>query len=153
MTPEGAAAMAKIIKTLLERSDSADFRKPVPWRSLKLYDYPQIIARPMDLGTVKQKFERQGYKSINDCAADIRLIWSNCKRYNGEGSDFYDLADRLSKQFEELFSKAKAEAKKRDRDAAAAVEEAWRAAQAKKMRKSINDVAACVEIKLMARSS
>ena len=138
----GMHEMAKIIKTLLEMPDSVDFRKPVAWRSLKLYDYPRVIAKPMDLGTVKQTIERQGYRNANDCAADIRLIWSNCKRYNGEGSDFYDLADRLSKQFEELFSKAKAEAKKRDRDAAAAVEEAWRAAQAKKMRKSINDVAA-----------
>ena len=88
----------------------------------------------MDLGTVKQKIERKpgGYRNVNACVADIRLIWSNCKRYNGEGSDFYDLADRLSKRFEELFAKAKAEAKKRDRDAAAAAEEAWRAAQAKK---------------------
>ena len=155
MTPEDTAAMTKIIKTLLRRADSVDFRKPVAWRILGLDDYPQIIPKPMDLGTVKQKIERKpgGYRNVNACVADIRLIWSNCKRYNGEGSDFYDLADRLSKQFEELFSKAKAEAKKRDRDAAAAVEEAWRAAQAKKMRKSINDVAACVEIKLMARSS
>ena len=144
MTPEGAAAMAKIIKTLLERSDSADFRKPVAWRSLKIYDYPQIIAKPMDLGTVKQKFERQGYKSVEQCADDIRLIWSNCKRYNGEGSDFYNLADRLSKQFEELFSKVKPETKKRGREPASAADagQAWRAAQAKKLRKSINDVAA-----------
>ena len=153
MTPEDTAAMMKIINTLMRRPDSADFRKPLDFMSLGLDDYPQIIPKPMDLGTVKQTIERQGYRNVNDCAADIRLIWSNCKRYNGEGSDFYDLADRLSKQFEELFSKAKAEAKKRDRDAAAAVEDAWRAAQAKKMRKSINDVAACVEIKLTARSS
>ena len=149
----GMHEMGKIVNTLMQMPDSVDFREPVDWRGLGLDDYPRVIAKPMDLGTVKQTIERQGYNSPNDCAADIRLIWSNCKRYNGEGSDFYDLADRLSKQFEELFSKAKAEAKKRDRDAAAAVEEAWRAAQAKKMRKSINDVAACVEIKLMARSS
>ena len=140
----GMHEMEKIIHTLMQMPDSADFREPVDWRGLGLDDYPRVIAKPMDLGTVKQKIERKpgGYRNVNACVADIRLIWSNCKRYNGEGSDFYDLADRLSKQFEELFSKAKAEAKKRDRDAAAAVEEAWRAAQAKKMRKSINDVAA-----------
>ena len=140
----GMHEMEKIIHTLMQMPDSADFREPVDWRGLGLDDYPRVIAKPMDLGTVKQKIERKpgGYRNVNACVADIRLIWSNCKRYNGEGSDFYDLADRLSKQFEELFSKAKAEAKKRDRDAAAAAEEAWRAAQAKKMRKSINDVAA-----------
>ena len=142
----GMHEMGKIIHTLMQMPDSADFREPVDWRGLGLDDYPRVIAKPMDLGTVKQKIERKpgagGYRNVNACVADIRLIWSNCKRYNGEGSDFYDLADRLSKRFEELFAKAKAEAKKRDRDAAAAVEEAWRAAQAKKMRKSINDVAA-----------
>ena len=36
-----------------------DFRKPVDWRILGLDDYPQVIAKPMDLGTVKQKIERQ----------------------------------------------------------------------------------------------
>ena len=55
--------------------------------------------------------------SVEQCADDIRLIWSNCKRYNGEGSDFYNLADRLSKRFEELFSKfPKPEDKKRGCD-------------------------------------
>ena len=134
--------MTNIIKTLLRRTDIVDFRGPVDWRGLGLEDYPQVIAKPMWLDLVEYKIEAQHYITVEQCAADIRLIWSNCKRYNGEGSDFYNLADRLSKQFEELFSKAKAEAKKRDRDAAAAVEEALRAAQAKKMRKSINDVAA-----------
>ena len=105
MTPESTAAMTKIVNTLLRKPYSADFRKPLDFRSLGLDDYPQIIAKPMDLGTVKQKIERQGYRSVEQCADDIRLIWSNCKRYNGEGSDFYNLADRLSKQFEELFTK------------------------------------------------
>ena len=145
MTPEGTAAMTKIINTLMRRPDSADFRKPVAWRILGLDDYPRVIAKPMDLGTVKQTIERQGYNSINSCVADIRLIWRNCKRYNGEGSDFYNLADRLSKQFEELvakaFPKVKA-AKKRGRDTTDPTEVVWRAAQAKMMRQSINDVAA-----------
>ena len=128
--------MANIIKTLLRRADSVDFRGPVDWRGLGLEDYPQVIAKPMDLGTVKQKIEGQQYNSVEECADDIRLIWDNCKRYNPHRSDFYNLADRLSKRFEELFSKVKPETKKRDRDADL-TEEA-----SKKLRKSINDVAA-----------
>ena len=142
MTPEGTAAMAKIIKTLLRRTDIVDFRKPVAWRSLGLDDYPQVIAKPMCLDVVEYKIKFQHYITVEQCAADIRLIWDNCKRYNGEGSDFYKIADRLSKRFEELFSKVKPETKKRDRDAAAIdlAEEA--SPQEKKMRQSINDVAA-----------
>ena len=144
MTPEGTAAMTKIVNTLLRKPYSADFRKPLDFRSLGLDDYPQIIAKPMDLGTVKQKIERQGYMSVEQCADDIRLIWSNCKRYNGEGSDFYNLADRLSKQFEELFTKefpkVKAPKKRGCPLAIDLTEEA--SPQEKKLRKSINDVAA-----------
>ena len=136
MTPEDTAAMTNIIKKLLRRADSVDFRKPVAWRSLGLDDYPQVIAKPMCLDVVEYKIKFQHYITVEQCAADIRLIWSNCKRYNGKGSDFYKIADRLSKRFEELFSKVKAETKKRDRDADL-TEEA-----SKKLRKSINDVAA-----------
>ena len=144
MTPEDTAAMKRIIDLLMRSPDSVDFRKPVAWRSLKIYDYPQIIAKPMSLDVVAFKIFNQQYLTVEQCADDIRLIWSNCKRYNGEGSDFYDLADRLSKRFEELFSKVKPEAKKRGREPASAADagQAWRAAQAKKLRKSINDVAA-----------
>ena len=83
---DGMAAMTKIINTLMQRPDSVPFREPVDWRGLGLYDYPQVIAKPMDLTTVKQTIERQGYKSVNDCADDIRLIWNNCKKYNQDGS-------------------------------------------------------------------
>ena len=142
MTPEDTAAMTNIIKTLLRRADSVDFRKPVAWRSLGLDDYPQIIPKPMCLDVVEYKIKFQHYITVEQCADDIRLIWDNCKRYNGEGSDFYKIADRLSRRFEELFSKVKPETKKRDRDAAAIdlAEEA--SPQEKKMRQSINDVAA-----------
>ena len=136
MTPEDTAAMTNIIKKLLRRADSVDFRKPVAWRSLGLDDYPQVIAKPMCLDVVEYKIKFQHYITVEQCADDIRLIWDNCKRYNGEGSDFYKIADRLSRRFEELFSKVKPETKKRDRDADL-TEEA-----SKKLRKSINDVAA-----------
>ena len=144
MTPEDTAAMKRIIDLLMRSPDSVDFRKPVAWRSLKIYDYPQIIAKPMSLDVVAFKIFNQQYLTVEQCADDIRLIWSNCKRYNGEGSDFYNLADRLSKQFEELFSKefpkVKAPKKRGCPLAIDLTEEA--SPQEKKLRKSINDVAA-----------
>ena len=142
MTPEDTAAMTNIIKKLLRRADSVDFRKPVAWRSLGLDDYPQFIAKPMCLDVVEYKIKFQHYITVEQCAADIRLIWDNCKRYNPHRSDFYNLADRLSKRFEELFSKVKPETKKRDRDAAAIDLTVEASPQEKKMRQSINDVAA-----------
>ena len=138
MKPEGEAAMTTIIDMLMKRPDSADFREPLDWRGMGLKDYPKVIEKPMDLGTVKQNIK--SYRTIHHCADDIRLIWSNCKKYNGEGSVYYSLADSLSKTFEEYFDVARygpcIKTEKRGRDADQSEE------ASKKMRKSINDVAA-----------
>ena len=139
MKPEGEAAMTTIIDILMRRPDSVDFREPLDWRGLGLRDYPKVIKKPMDLATVKLNIK--GYRTMNDCADDIQLIWSNCKKYNGEGSEYHSLADRFSTLFLELFNKARFDpswhkTEKRGRDADQSEE------ASKKMRKSINDVAA-----------
>lgn len=65
----------------------------------------------MDLGTVKRKLERNQYKNAKECAEDIRQIWTNCKTYNADESEFYMLADNISKKFEERYAKIQAECK------------------------------------------
>jgi hypothetical protein len=85
------------------------FREPVDWQSLGLFDYPQIIKKPMDLGLVKKNLTAGKYKSIHEAAADVRLIWKNCMTYNADGSDFYLLAEDMGKAFEEKFKKIVAE--------------------------------------------
>ncbi len=65
----------------------------------------------MDLGTVKRKLERNTYKNVKDCAEDIRQIWTNCKTYNADESDFYLLAENFSKKFEEKYAKIEADCK------------------------------------------
>lgn len=74
------------------RSLTEPFRDPVDWKALGLFDYPQVIKKPMDLGLVKQKVNSGKYKSIHEAADDVRLIWKNCMTYNADGSDFYNLA-------------------------------------------------------------
>ena len=81
------------------------FREPVDWKALGLFDYPQVIKKPMDLGLIKKKLNEQKYKSIHDAADDVRLIWKNCMTYNADGSDFYNLAQTMAKKFEEKFEK------------------------------------------------
>jgi len=78
---------------LPSNNNAEPFREPVAWQELGLFDYPQVVKKPMDLGLVKQKITEGKYKSIHECAEDVRLIWRNCKAYNADGSDFYNLAD------------------------------------------------------------
>jgi hypothetical protein len=70
-----------------------------------LYDYPQVIKKPTDLGTIKKNIQDRNYKSIPKAAEDVRLVWSNCMTYNADGSDFFNLAKNLSKKWEERYSK------------------------------------------------
>mmetsp|Transcript_34666 Transcript_34666/g.83734 ORF Transcript_34666/g.83734 Transcript_34666/m.83734 type:complete len:234 (-) Transcript_34666:329-1030(-) len=98
-------AFSKILKTIGDRPDAEPFRVPVAWKELGLTDYPQLIKKPMDLGTVKTKIDAGKYSSINDAADDVRLVWKNCMTYNADGSDFFLLAKALSKRFEDKYSK------------------------------------------------
>ena len=68
------------------------FREPVDWENLGLFDYPQVIKKPMDLGMVKKKINEGKYKTIHEASDDVRMIWKNCMTYNADGSDFYNLA-------------------------------------------------------------
>jgi hypothetical protein len=111
MSEEVMKKMVKIINYLMSKPDSGPFREPVDWKNLDLYDYPKIVKRPMDLGTVKRKLERDQYTSASECAADIRLIWTNCKTYNADGSDFYLLAESFSKRFEDRYKKIETDCK------------------------------------------
>jgi len=77
----------------------------VDWRALGLYDYPQIVKKPMDLSLVKKRVEAGHYKTVHEVADDVRLIWNNCMAYNADGSEFYVLAQGFAKRFEDKFAK------------------------------------------------
>lgn len=106
---EALKRVTKIIDSFVLRNDCAPFLEPVDWRGLELYDYPTIIKKPMDLGTIKRKLERNQYKSAAYCVADIRRVWNNCMTYNTVGSDFYILAKNCSKRFEDRYRRIRNE--------------------------------------------
>lgn len=67
---------------------------------LGLHDYHSIITKPMDLGTVKQKMDNREYRTAADFAADVRLIFTNCYRYNPPDHDVVTMAKKLQDIFE-----------------------------------------------------
>lgn len=75
------------------------------WRGIGLFDYPQVVKQPMDLGLIKKRIETGFYKSVHDAANDVRLVWKNCMTYNADGSDFFVLAENFAKRFEDKFAK------------------------------------------------
>ena len=69
-----ATRMLKLVCALLSRPESEPFREPLDWKALGLHDYPKIVKKPMDLGTVKKKLEKGVYSGIEAVATDIRLV-------------------------------------------------------------------------------
>lgn len=54
----------------------------------------------MDLGTVKQKMDNREYRTAQEFAADVRLIFTNCYKYNPADHDIVQMARRLQDVFE-----------------------------------------------------
>lgn len=81
------------------------FYKPVDAVALEIPDYYEIIKKPMDLGTAKKKLDDGLYRSAAEFGADIRLIFTNCYRYNPPEYDVVKMARKTSEVFEARFSK------------------------------------------------
>lgn len=47
-------------------------------------DYNDIITNPMDLTTIRNKLTHNFYPSPKSFESDMKLIWDNCYKYNGE---------------------------------------------------------------------
>ncbi|XP_068687592.1 bromodomain-containing protein 3-like isoform X1 [Montipora foliosa] len=99
---------SNIIKELFSKKHAAyawPFFKPVDATALGLHDYHDIIKQPMDMGTIKVKMEGREYNSSSEFAADVRLMFSNCYRYNPPDHDVVKMARQLQDVFEMKFAK------------------------------------------------
>uniref|UniRef100_A0A8C2XIT7 Bromodomain containing 3 n=1 Tax=Cyclopterus lumpus TaxID=8103 RepID=A0A8C2XIT7_CYCLU len=106
--PEQLQYCNNILKELLSKKCQAyawPFYKPVDAEALQLHDYHHIIKYPMDLSTVKEKMDRGEYQDAQGFAADVRLIFSNCYKYNPPHHDVVTKAIQLQGVFEKRFAK------------------------------------------------
>ncbi|XP_049601347.1 bromodomain-containing protein 4 isoform X2 [Syngnathus scovelli] len=81
------------------------FYKPVDVAALGLHDYHDIIKHPMDLSTIKAKLENRQYREPQEFAADVRLMFSNCYKYNPPDHEVVAMARKLQDVFEMRFAK------------------------------------------------
>ncbi|XP_015734018.1 bromodomain-containing protein 2 isoform X2 [Coturnix japonica] len=97
-----------ILKELLSKKHAAyawPFYKPVDASALGLHDYHEIIKHPMDLSTIKRKMENREYQDAQGFAADIRLMFSNCYKYNPPDHEVVAMARKLQDVFEFSYAK------------------------------------------------
>ncbi|XP_038637829.1 bromodomain-containing protein 3-like isoform X2 [Scyliorhinus canicula] len=97
-----------ILKEMLSKKHAAyawPFYKPVDAEALELHDYHEIIKHPMDLSSVKKKMDSRDYLDAQGFAADIRLMFSNCYKYNPPDHEVVAMARKLQDVFEMRFAK------------------------------------------------
>merc|ERR1719341_835799 len=105
---EAMKACNEIIKEMFSKKHSAyawPFYKPVDTEQLDLHDYKQVIKKPMDLGTVRTKMEGREYRMPADFATEMRLIFTNCYKYNPPEHDVVAMARKLQDVFEMRYAR------------------------------------------------
>ncbi|XP_026322963.1 protein polybromo-1 isoform X2 [Hyposmocoma kahamanoa] len=66
--------------------------------SKKLYpDYYTVIDRPIDMITIEANIKNDRYNSMEEMVSDFRLMFSNCRQFNEEGSMIYEDANLLER--------------------------------------------------------
>jgi hypothetical protein len=117
------------VRTLKKAKDAGVFHVPVDIVLFGIPHYPQVISKPMDLGTVETKLiasdprgppkdksklskwdESKGrYQSASEVIADVRQIWENTRIFNGPIHFVTVIADRMDETFEKAISHMPAE--------------------------------------------
>ncbi|CAL5197299.1 unnamed protein product [Lathyrus oleraceus] len=93
-----------ILRQITQHKWAWPFLEPVDVEGLGLHDYYEIIDKPMDFGTIKNKMEAKddtGYKNVREIYADVRLIFKNAMKYNDEKHDVHVMAKTLLEKFED----------------------------------------------------
>ncbi|XP_047679025.1 E3 ubiquitin-protein ligase TRIM33 isoform X2 [Tachysurus fulvidraco] len=82
LSPEDKRRCERLLLHLFCHELSVEFQEPVP---SSVPNYYKIIKHPMDLNLVKRKLQRkhpQHYQSPKEFVYDVRLVFSNCAKYN-----------------------------------------------------------------------
>ncbi|GMM31791.1 histone acetyltransferase [Martiniozyma asiatica (nom. inval.)] len=88
-------AMLSIFTEMQNHPSSWPFLVPIDKN--EVFDYYQVIKEPMDLSSMENKLENDKYESMDDFIYDCKLIFNNCRQYNGEQTTFYKNANKLEK--------------------------------------------------------
>lgn len=83
---------------VLRHPGAAVFAEPINEGDVP--DYRQVIAQPMDLGTVAKRLASGYYQSAQQAANDVRLCFFNCRTYNKPTDEIFVIGERLEALFE-----------------------------------------------------
>ncbi|CAO3598914.1 unnamed protein product [Absidia cylindrospora] len=100
MTRDQIRYATAVVRNLKKHRDAAPFLRPVDYKNMNVPDYPAIVSRPMDLNTVDRKLGNNEYPTVDDFVTDVRLVFSNCYKFNGPEATISMLCQNVESAFE-----------------------------------------------------
>lgn len=91
------AIMQHLLGEMQAHPSAWPFTSPVSKEDVP--DYYDLIKEPMDLSTMELKVEKDQYDGMESFVYDARLIFDNCRKYNGDSTTYYKNANKLEKFF------------------------------------------------------
>jgi len=95
-------AASRLLMNLGRQPQAHIFAEPVDWERLQLPDYPLIIKKPMDFGTIKTKLKEHRYRGVREYMEDMELVFANCATYNAVGTDVAQLGIAVHGEYQRL---------------------------------------------------
>merc|ERR1711865_1313258 len=95
------------VKAIMSNKNAGPFNEPVDFVALGVPDYPEIIKKPMDFGTIERQLASGKYDSAESLAAECRLVFSNARTFNPPDHIIHKMATDLSKFFEKKYNSLK----------------------------------------------
>lgn len=71
------------------------------WVALEIPNYPKVVKKPMDLGTMRRKLENQDYPTAQKFHDDFKLMIRNCFSFNPHGTPVNQAGIELQRLFDE----------------------------------------------------
>jgi len=99
----------KVVQEMLNDPRCHSFSRPVSelWDESDLPGYSDKVSTPMDLGTIKERLDKNEYVHGDNNLFDFRLVvenvhlvFENCIAYNSPGSQVAKLSKKLKKEFD-----------------------------------------------------
>merc|ERR1712232_1401123 len=91
----------QVLDALMTHSFGFVFNEPFDPVALQIPDYPLIITRPMDFGTIRKKLNSSEYRNPEEFIDDVNLVFDNACTYNLPGSDVFLMTETVRKLFKE----------------------------------------------------
>lgn len=89
--------LIRLLEQLLRNLEKKDPHQFFAWPVNDNFapNYSNIIRKPMDFSTMKQKIDDNEYKSLNCFINDFKLMCNNAMKYNKTGTVYHKAARRL----------------------------------------------------------